>query len=126
MINLSKRKLIFVYNADSGPINFVKDFWHKLLKPSTYKCNLCAQTFGTFGIKKDWKSFIKNLGMEAEFLHKNEFEKKFGLDDAEYPSAYVLNNDALNLLITRDEMNSAKSLDEMEALVLNKINTIRD
>jgi len=124
MTNLNEKKLIFIYNADSGVINLVKDFWKKILRPSSYECNLCFQTFGAFSMKKDWKSFIKNLDIETEFLHRDEFEKKYSLLDANYPSAYIYENGNLRLLISDDEMNSVKSLDEIEVLMLSKINNI--
>jgi hypothetical protein len=116
-----EKKLIFVYNADSGVINLVKDFWKKILRPSAYDCNLCFQTFGAFSMKKDWKSFINNLNIDTEFLHRDEFEKKYKVKDAKYPSAYILDNRQLTVLISDDEMNAAKSLNEMEVLVLGKI-----
>ena len=115
------RILVFVYNADSGAINLVKDFWKKMLKPSSYECNLCMQTFGTFGVKKDWKKFITSIEIDTEFLHKDEFEEKYNILDAKFPSAYLNENGKLTLIISSDEMNSAKSLDEMETLVLSKI-----
>jgi len=118
------KKLIFIYNADSGAINLVKDFWKKIVKPSSYECNLCMQTFGAFSMKKDWKSFINNLDIDVEFLHRDEFEESYNIRDVNYPSAYLYENGILTLLISDEEMNSAKSLDEMEALVLKKINNI--
>jgi len=120
---MNDKKLVFVYNADSGVVNIVKDFWHKLLRPSTYQCNLCAQTFSAFGMKKDWKKFINKLDIEAEFLHKDEFEGKYEISDAVYPSAYLKNGNTFDLLINQDEMNGVKSLDEMEALVLSKLSS---
>jgi len=124
MTNMNKKKLIFIYNADSGVINLVKDFWKKVLRPSSYECNLCMQTFGAFSMKKDWKSFINNLNVDTEFLHRDEFEKKHHIKDAKYPSAYIYENRNLRLLISYEEMNAVKSLDEMEVLVLSKINNI--
>lgn len=120
----NEKKLVFVYNADSGVINLVKDFWKKTLRPSSYECNLCFQTFGAFSMKKDWKTFINNLNIETEFLHRDEFEKKYDKKDAKYPSAYIFDEGKLTLLISDDEMNAAKSLDEMEVLVLGKINNL--
>lgn len=122
MIPNNNRILVFVYNADSGAINLVKDFWKKILKPSSYECNLCQQTFGAFSVKKDWKKFISSIEIETEFLHKDEFKQKYNILDAKYPSAYLKEDGKLTLIISSDEMNSAKSLDEMEALVLTKIN----
>ncbi|MFX0038828.1 MAG: hypothetical protein ACFFCY_02820 [Promethearchaeota archaeon] len=124
MYKIKEKKLIFVYNADSGVINLVKDFWKKILRPSAYECNLCMQTFGAFSMRKDWKSFINNLDIDTEFLHRDEFEKKFNVNEAKYPSAYILESEKLKLIISDDEMNSVKSLDEMEVLVLSKINKL--
>lgn len=118
------KKVIFVYNANSGLASVVKDFWKKILRPSSYDCNLCMQTFGIFGVKKDWKKFIQDLNIETEFLHKDEFEKKFEITNANYPSAYIENNGNLSLFITVEEMNTVKSLEEMEELVSEKINLI--
>ena len=121
-MNEKKRnKLIFIYNADSGLLNTVKDIWHKALRPSTYQCNLCQTTFGTFGPKKEWKSFIKTLDVETEFLHKDEFLEKYDVQDAKYPSAYLLVDGTLKLLITQVEMNSVATIPEMEDLVSSKI-----
>ena len=120
---MNEKKLVFVYNADSGVVNIVKDFWHKLLRPSTYQCNLCAQTFSAFGMRKDWKRFINNLDIESEFLHKDEFEEKYQVSDAKFPSAYLKNGTSINLLINQEEMDGVKSLDEMEALVMAKLSS---
>ena len=114
-------KLIFIYNADSGLVNTVKDFWHKALRPSTYQCNLCQTTFGVFGAKKEWKSFINDLGIESEFLHKDEFLGKYDIKDAKYPSAYILKNGNLSIFISQEEMNKVTTLTEMEELVSTKL-----
>ncbi len=123
-MNKNEKKIVFIYNADSGVINLVKDFWKKILRPSSYECNLCMQTFGAFSMKKDWKSFINNLNIDSEFLHRDEFEKKYKVKDAKYPSAYFYDDGQLTLLISEDEMNTVKSLDEMEVLVLGKIENL--
>jgi len=117
----NENKLIFVYNADSGLINTVKDFWHKALRPSTYQCNLCQTTFGTFRAKKEWKSFISDLGIDSEFLHKDEFVEKYDVKDAKYPSAYILKNGNLTVFITQEEMNEVTTITEMEELVSSKL-----
>ena len=121
---MNEKKLVFVYNADSDVISIVKDFWKKMLRPSSYECNLCAQTFSLFGMKKDWKKFINNLDIEAEFLHKDEFEEKYEISDALFPSVYLKNGSTLDLLIDQEEMNRVKSLGEMEALVLSKLSSV--
>jgi hypothetical protein len=115
-------KLVFIYNADSGILNTLKDFWHKTLRPSTYQCNLCQTTYGTFGVKKEWKSFVNELGIDSEFLHKDEFLEKYDVEDAKYPSAYILKNGELTIFISQEEMNKVASLAEMENLVSSRLN----
>jgi len=126
-----EKKLIFIYNADSGTVNAIKDWWHKLLKPSTYSCNLCVQTFSAFGMKKDWKTFINKLNVPVEFLkkdkfsleilHRDEFKEKYDMPDAKFPSAYIYSDSKLKLFISQDEMNRVTSLDELMELVNQKI-----
>ncbi len=115
------KKLVFIYNADSGLLNSVKDYFHKKRKPETYQCNLCMQTFGGISMKKDWKSYIKDLDIPTEFLHKDEFEKKYDVNNAKYPSAYLQNGSSMKIFISEDEMNKVKSLDEMKDLVSKKL-----
>ncbi|MCP5047279.1 MAG: GTPase [bacterium] len=77
-------KLIFIYNADSGKLNALFDAAHKLIKPETYRCSLCALTHNAVSEKKAWKTFREKSGLELDFLHKDEFEDKYNMS-FEYP-----------------------------------------
>ena len=114
-------KLIFIYNADSGPISLMKDFFHKVLKPSTYECNLCAVSFGNFGMKKEWKNYIDNLDVPAEFLHRDQFIKQYDVKNAQFPSAYLKTDSKLELFISQDEMNELQSVEELIRIVIKKL-----
>lgn len=131
MIEEDGKKLIFVYNADSGGFfSGFKDTLHKTFRKSTYQCNLCAVTFGAFGMKKEWKTFVNNLDVPVEFkkkdkfkfefLHKDEFNEKYNVADAKFPSAYLLDKTGLEVFITQEEMNAVKSIDELKELVNQK------
>ncbi len=113
-------KLLFVYNANSG-FSIVKDFFHKMLKPETYPCNLCGLTYGNFSMKKEWKEFIENLEVPVEFLHRNQFMKRFNLKDVRFPSAFIEGDSKIILLISDDEINRLQSLKE---LVIRKLDEI--
>jgi hypothetical protein len=52
-------KLIFVYNAESGKLNTLFDIAHKIIKPETYQCSLCAITHDAIKEKKAWTEFKK-------------------------------------------------------------------
>ena len=98
-------------------MNAVKDYFHKKRSPETYQCNLCMQTFSGISMKKDWKSYVNNLDIPVEFLHKDEFEKEYDVKDAKYPSAYLKNGSNMKLFISQDEMDEIKSLEELKDLV---------
>lgn len=127
-----EKKIIFIYNATSGGlVSGLKDSLHKTFRKSTYECNLCAVTFGAFGMKKDWKNFVNDLDTPVEFmkkdkfnfefLHRDEFEDKYVVENAKFPSAYVETDNGLQLFINQEEMNAVKSIDELKDLVNNKI-----
>ena len=58
-ISSNKDGLIFVYNAKSGTLNAAIDYFHKIVSPETYDCNLCILTYDNFGKKKGMESIFK-------------------------------------------------------------------
>jgi hypothetical protein len=119
-------KLIFIYNADSGIISMVSDYFHKIVKPDTYQCNLCSLTYGNLGMNAKWKDFIDNLEISVKFLHKDEFKSEYPWEKAEFPSAYIFKGSELCLLISMEEMNHLKTLDELIDLVNKKLKDFKD
>ncbi|MFX1525592.1 MAG: hypothetical protein ACFFCC_18945 [Promethearchaeota archaeon] len=124
----SEIKLIFIYNANAGGFFAgLKDTLHKSFRKSTYQCNLCAVTFGTFGMKKEWKNYVNDLDtpveffkknkFKFEFLHKDEFEDKYVVENAKFPCAYIMKNNKLELFISQDEMNAVKTIEELKKIV---------
>ena len=121
----SKHRIIFVYNADSGALPSLKDYVHKIVKPSTYPCNLCALTYNNLGFKgKDWRNFIGNLGIEVKFLHKDEFLKLGKIEARDFPAVFEQKGPKIVLLISHHEINKCKILKELEDLVLKKVENI--
>ncbi|MCH7951574.1 hypothetical protein IH980_02450 [Patescibacteria group bacterium] len=115
------KRLIFVYNANSGLFNAIADTAHKTLSPETYQCNLCRLTYGLISEKKEWAEFIKSLNIKPQFLHKDELEKKFPkLAKTPLPAVFIINGSP-KLLISSKELNSQKSLGELKELVTKKM-----
>jgi len=118
------KKLIFVYNADSGLLNGAMDAMHKTFSPSTYKCDLCKMTYGALSAKKSWTQFIEQLPIECEFLHKDEFHKKY-TNDAPLPALFLKENNDLTVLISSsamENMNLKTFKDQIMSKVQNKTN----
>ncbi|MBT4352181.1 hypothetical protein HOD20_06640 [archaeon] len=112
-------KLIFIYNANSGIFNGTIDYVHKIISPKTYNCNLCAITYGNLGMKKKWKKYITSLPIKTEFLHKNEFNKKYGINE-ELPAIFLESNDKIKLIISADEINTCKNIEDFIHLIKEK------
>lgn len=104
-------KLIFVYNADSGLVNTLIDIGHKAISPQTYECNLCGLTFGIVREHQKWKNFRETANTAMEFLHRDEFEQKYGLT-FKYPVILQQNN-GVHVAISASELNQINTLDEL-------------
>ena len=79
------KKLIFVYNGDSGVINSIMHLMHKTFSPSTYECRLCALVYDSISMNKDWMAFVNTLGVEVEYHHRDTFLKTYKHRYQDYP-----------------------------------------
>ncbi|WP_178987412.1 GTPase [Winogradskyella schleiferi] len=107
-------KLLFIYNANSGKLNTLFDAGHKLIRPSTYKCSLCALTFDTFTENKVWKKFRADSHLKMEFYHKDEFEALFPSVKLIWPTILKLEDHQLTTVLTPEVINK---IPDVEALI---------
>ena len=122
-----EQELILVYNADSGVFDIIKDAFQKTFFPSTYQCNLCALTYGTFGLKSEWKEFIDKLEMPYEFYHRDEFYKQLEshpnhLKNVKFPAIFLNRDGRINLLIDHKTINNQTTLKGLMTLISSKLN----
>ena len=110
-------QLIFVYNADSGLFNTVTDIAHKIFSPQTYSCGLCALTHSYFSMRDEWKSFIESLGVDCQFMHRDEFVKAYELDNQDWPAVYVKKAGQLKVCLGPDDINTCNELEELKTLI---------
>ncbi|NMW21133.1 MAG: GTPase [Chlorobiaceae bacterium] len=103
--------LIFVYNTDSNPVSTLIDMAHKILSPETYDCSLCKLTHGPFTEIEAWKEFRISLGVPVEFLHRDEFEKKYG-QSFQYP-VILQKNVNFEVLLPKTEIDDLANLEEL-------------
>lgn len=106
-------KLLFVYNANSGKLNALLDAGHKLLRPSTYRCSLCALTHNTFSENKIWKTFRTESKLTMEFYHKDEFETKFPNVKVLYPTVLKLKDKQLSTVLSTDILNDIETVETL-------------
>ena len=114
--------LIFVYNADSGLINGLKDLLHKLISPTTYPCSLCAVTYGSLGMHAEWKEFVEQLGHPVEFLHKDELKQQYDITDVPLPVLLGLSDEGqFSTLLDSETLDSLTTLSELKAAVSDRL-----
>ena len=101
--------LLFVYNADSGPLNALLDFGHKIVSPGTYPCSLCRLTYGTFGMRREWREFTQGLGVPQA---------------AALPAVF-LKGEGLEPLLTRPDLDRLGSLEELKTAVTQALDLHR-
>jgi len=116
--------LIFVYNADSGFMNGMFDFFHKMMKPSTYSCELCVITHNHTGMRKAWRNYLKSLNIEKDYLHKDEFKKRFpNHANLQLPAVFLLDQDLIQI-ISSEELKGA-DLSQLTDILKEKIVSCR-
>lgn len=108
--------LVFVYNADSGVFNTLTDIAHKLMSPDTYECNLCNLTHGYFKERDEWVGFLRDLDVDIEFLHRDEYSRKYK-NEAEYPAVFVKGDEGLKLWIDKQTINNMASTEDLMQMI---------
>lgn len=111
------KQLVFVYNADSGMFNTLTDIAHKVFSPQTYECNLCAISHSYLSERSEWKDFIQGLGVECEFLHRDEFLKKYSSEEKNFPVIFELINGELKVSLSAEQINACKSMDDLKGAI---------
>ena len=114
--------LLFVYNADGGILNAVKDAVKKTIAPLKYECRLCGLTYGAVSMKQEWRGFIRDLGIEVSFLHRDEFADRYGEHEYGLPAAFVVEDGKHpRVLISSEEMDATASLRDLMSLVKHSL-----
>ncbi len=113
--------LLFVYNADSDLFSTVSDYMHKIISPETYTCSLCKLTHTNIGMRNEWASYLKGLPFFKEFLHKDEFIRKYNSMISSFPTIYLKYNTELELLASSKEINGCSTLDDLKKLLEAKL-----
>tara|TARA_B100001113_G_scaffold350878_1_gene348897 strand:- start:839 stop:1090 length:252 start_codon:yes stop_codon:yes gene_type:complete len=70
-------------------------------------------TYDNLGKKAEWSAFLGDIKIKTSFIYKNQILNDQKLKEASLPCAYLKKTNDMNLLISSDEMNSYKNLDEL-------------
>ena len=110
-------KLVFVYNAEAGLAHGVMDSIHKIVSPSTYKCDLCAITYGLVRMKDEWRAWLERSGRPVEFFHRSDFRQVWPKVDVQLPAVLVQEDDTLKLLVSAAELAHIRDVGQLVAIL---------
>jgi len=110
-------ELIFVYNAESGLFHLLADAVHKMVRPETYPCRLCAVTYGAMGMRNEWREFLQRFGYPFDFLHRDELARRYGIADVALPAVFARRDERIRLWIEADAISRVRSLAELIELL---------
>jgi len=109
--------LLIVYNAEAGIAAGIKDSIHKLLKPDTYPCSLCALTHGTVRMDPAWKRFLARVPMDVRVYHRPDFRERYPDLHIELPAVLAEEGRSAQLLIGADELRTLAGVDALTARI---------
>ncbi|MEO9461309.1 MAG: hypothetical protein ABJ242_01110 [Marinomonas sp.] len=115
-------KLLMVYNADGGMVNAVLHGVHKVLRPSTYPCSLCALTYGLVSMRSEWRRFLDGLGVEPVFHHSDDFAAAYPSVSPALPAILLQQvGGEPEVLIAAAQMDELPSLGALKVLVTQRL-----
>ncbi len=115
------KKIILVYNAWGGIYPGIADIIHKEFFPASYPCNLCFISFGTFGMKDEWKKFLDNLSYNRIEMHKDQFKRSYQPEDMPLPAILLSDGSKTEVLLSAAELNTFHTLQELIAATREKL-----
>jgi|ERR1700752_103154 len=118
--------LVFVYDLDGGLFNGITHYAHKIISPGTYPCNLCAVTNSMLGTKREWATFIRELGITTKFLHRDEFKQAYpNAQQNSFPAVFHSSgNGELQVLVASSEINECRDLSALISLVGERVKSL--
>ncbi|WP_296722622.1 hypothetical protein [Erythrobacter sp.] len=118
--------VIFVYNADGGLLNALRDMVHKIASPLTYPCSLCALTYGAFAMRSEWRAYLAGLEHEKLFLYRDELREDLDPRPLELPAILLARGPGEpELLVSASELDSLPDLAALIALLDNRLGLAR-
>nr|WP_246363077.1 hypothetical protein [Deinococcus budaensis] len=96
----------------------MKDLWIKTVRPQDYDCSLCAVTYGPLGMKRAWREYVRGLGADVRFLHRDELRAGFGVSGVALPAVFEVGPDGrLREWLSAHELRAVTTLEDLMQLV---------
>lgn len=117
-------ELIIVYNLTSESRK--RKWFQKIFTKSKENCHLNKMTHNIFGMKSSWKTFLDCLSMSFKIFYKDEFRKEYvnytNIEQVKFPCAYIRKGNLLEPLVSKVEIETKGSVDDMIYLFYQHLN----
>jgi len=114
-------RLLMIYNADGGLVNGTLDLLHKTFSPATYGCRLCGVTYGTFGMKRDWRDFVEGLPLPVRFLHRDEWLEERPGDPTALPAILLERGSGLSTVVSAADFGTVTDSGTLMAMLRTRL-----
>lgn len=119
---MTTRTLIFIYNANGGIFSAMADAAHKLISPATYPCSLCAITYGAVSMRGEWKAYLKRLGHETRFYHRDDFARDWPGEAVTLPAIVeVTEGGTLSTVIAKEDLDTVQSVAQLITMLEDRL-----
>ena len=108
---MTPERLLIVYNAEAGIVAGIRDSLHKLLRPETYPCNLCALTHGLVRQDPNWTRFLAKVPVDVEVYHRRDFRARYPDLDMALPAVLVERGGEARVLIGAEQLRAIETVD---------------
>ena len=113
--------LLFVSNSNSGVLPQIKNYSDHSAASHSEGCHLSSLTYSPVGMKKEWKRFIREQKLPSRILDREEFRAEFGSIAMTFPVVLVRTRRGLSVLISTDELNRCRSLEDLMNLLQQRL-----
>lgn len=118
--------LILIYNANGGWLSAVGDAVHKIIRPATYPCSLCALTYGAVSMRGAWRRFLDSTGLPVLFLYRDEFREDLDSRNIALPAILLGGAEGSpQVLVSAAELNALPDLPALIALVEARLAAVK-
>ncbi len=116
------KTLIFVYNIDSSLLARILAYISLFSSSTRSGCRLRRITRNSFGMKDSWRKFLQFLPYKKEFLHRDEFRRKYpAFQEALLPAVFIADQDTFKLLAGPEEIGIWNDVSDMHKLLKEQL-----
>lgn len=73
-------------------------------------------------MKDEWKTFLGTLPLEKEFLHRDDFSKRYPeLREVKLPAIFMFQNNVLSPLASAGDINMQKDIEGLKMFIRSRI-----